>query len=323
MLRGNDVVRETSIENLLDEYDKLIDLVTKYLGFPNASKSKLQKLKSSLLRAEINLQDYLKIIANINRLKRITTLLEKNSGSLNRDSLKLMLGGSHEAPFYSDESENYFFEFDFANRLDNLSQTASIDITNNGPTATDIILNKTTAIECKKIHAIGAIGRNIRSANKQIIKRITSDPEVQNGIIALELTNNFYHDDLQEFADSLFKRFIVGYREIGHTEQEAADIICVNDRAFRELVNRYGSTLLEFYFFSEFREKRSDCKIDPRVMGIFYQYESMLSLEWQDGSTLITVRGATYLINPEYIKNHKNYNGQDIGEFFKSLAHGI
>lgn len=310
---------QIDIENLLLEYDNFLNFLQRDLSIKNISKTKLQKIKSKIKKEVSHYDEICKIYSDINRFKRIMRVLEEKKDNLNRDTLKRMLAGSEHSPFYSDNSEDAFFEFDFASRLINLRSYKSINI----ETKTDIIFNEVTAIECKKIHSGNSFEENLKKANKQILEKLNSGGRVKNGLIAIDLTNIFNHEKFREFSKHTYRLFLDEYLTLGHTETDCLHAI-PRDNNFKGVVQNFSSALLEFSFHSMFKEVSANFQMNKDVMGVFYQAETFIPIETKDTRGLIAIRAGCYYINNQYLSHNDNkYNGEDIGSFLRSLASGI
>ncbi|MFC5694889.1 hypothetical protein ACFPU0_04860 [Pseudomonas sp. GCM10022186] len=322
--KSNDVVSGSEIDELLSSYEALLEYFAG-LGVKDIASTKLQRIHSIIKERGMDGSDYCRYLIEANRFKRVRGIIEDSEVNLSVNDLKKMLKGSEIAPFYSDESEDAFFEFDFAARLHKLTSFRTIDIGSKiDGTETDVIFNKETAIECKKVHSVKSFRRNFRTANKQIVTRIARDDSVKNGLIAFELTNVFDHQGFREIARNTIPLFYEGYRKLGFGQEEALLKLAEDDKNFRGALQNISCAILEFSFHSMFDGRSQDCKMDDDVMGVIYQAETYFSLDGEGHQIPISMRCATYLEN-ESFKNRAGfeYIGSDVGAFMRSLAVGI
>ena len=316
--KSSEVISNDKIDNIILEYDELLKFLKDELSYNNISKTKLQKLKNKANQGNLSFDDECKLYANINRFKRIKSILELKRDDLNQETLKRMLAGSEDSSFYSDSSEDAFFELDFASRLINLPNYKSINI----KTEADIIFNESIVVECKKIHSKNSFEKNIKKANSQIINRVNNNL-ASKGFISIDITNIFDHEKIKEFTKYTFPIFYEEYLNLGHPENGCIKSI-VTDKNFRMIFQGFSTALLEFAFHSMFKKIRNNVTLNENVMGIFFQAETFFPLETETAKMLIAQRLGTYHINDSYIQNNKDKETtQDVSAFFRSLPSGI
>ena len=314
-MKKSERISSIDVNEMLAEYKDFLYFLKKEIGIKNISKTKLQKFVNIADRSDLDFQEICELCANINRFRRIRSTLELKKDSLNAITLEKLLSGSETSKFYSDASEDAFFEIDIAQRLINQPYYKSIDLN----TDADIILNNHVAIECKKIHGSSAnsLKNNIEKANSQINTRI-KDNLCAHGFIAVELTSQLDHSVIQQKSQEIFDLFLFEYTKLDLPDTDIAGIV-VNDKNFQKTIQGVSGGLLELCFESKYRRCRKN-PLGRNVMGVFYQAESYIPLACKENSTAIFQRLACYKINTDFADCR---NGRETIEQVKYVFHSL
>lgn len=310
MNKYSEATNRKNVNHIIAGLKELIELLKNQFGFKNIESTKLKKFikKAENNPNNLSYDELCELYANINRFQRIKEIIIESKDNPNIVNLKKMISGSESSIYYSDNSEDAFFEIDFAARMIKLPFYKNININ----TETDIIFNDSIAIECKKIHSNKKLHTNIKDANNQIIRRI-SDGHADEGFIAIELTNFFPQTDNKDFFDYIYNKFSEQYLNL-----KLEDGVFTNHN-FKSIIRGYSGNLLEYTFSSMIGNKK--IKLDQNVMGIFYQAEVFLPVG--EGENSVTaIRMASYYLNSDYIRNDRD-RLEYVKRFFHLLASGV
>lgn len=309
----SDKVSNKIISDIVEDYQFFLEQLKNIFNIKNIEKQKVYKLLSKL-KSSPTQNDICLALANINRFTRISPLLEKYKDDIKQDTIKRMIAGNEDADYYSEQSDNFFFEFDIATRLKNRNENTIIDLKTNN----DVVIDNNIIIECKKIHSQSrsSFRDNISKAVTQINDGI--DKSVGNvGFIAVDLTNVIDHEIIKSFFISIFNEFYSQHKEILYSND---DIISetINNKNFRNITQSYSTNHLEYTFHKLFNKKNNSIILSENILGIFFQAETYVVFENDEAALPVAFRMATYYIN----KKNKEHD-DIIRKLFKSLQTGI
>lgn len=309
----SDKVSNKIVSDIVDDYQCFLEQLKSTFNIKNIEKQKVYKLLSKL-KSSPNQNDICLALANISRFTRILPLLEKYKDDIKQDTIKRMIAGNEKADFYSEPSDNFFFEFDIATRLKNRNKDTVIDL----KTKHDVIVDNNIIIECKKIHSRSqsSFRENVLKAVEQIDDGV--DKSVGKvGFIAIDLTNIIDHEIIKSFFLSMFNEFYSQHKEILSNDD---DILreTIHNKNFRNITQSYSTNHLEYTFHRLFNKKNNSIILSENVLGIFFQAESYVIFENDEEAFPVAFRMATYYINEKYKEND-----DIIRQLFKSLQTGI
>lgn len=318
-MKKSEIVSKIELGNLLAEYEDFLSFLRDDLDIKNISKTKLQKFMGTSMNSVLSYNDQCELYANMNRFRRIKNILEIKRDDLNRDTLKRMISGSADSDFYTDQADDAFFEFDFAQRLVKTPNYQSIKINTNS----DIIFNDFLTIECKKIHSekVNAFRDNIKKARSQIQESIITGTSTA-GFIAIDLTCLVDHAAIREKTQDAFNLFFFGYKNLNQTDDQATQST-LHDKNFKSVVHGFAGGLLEFCFNSLYRKIEGGAHLESNILGIFFQCESFIPID-NESDVAIFQRFASYEINDSFCdcrEGQETYNA--VTKFFHSLPSGI
>ncbi|NVK72080.1 MAG: hypothetical protein HWE24_01265 [Oceanospirillaceae bacterium] len=245
----------------VDEYstvDELKDVVRRYL---NASRE---------------IHELLRIV---NALKRV----EDNDSFL--DQLrKTASGNAGRLINHKDQSRNFSFELDVASRF--IFAGFEVDLT--GTADLRVLINgKNLYVECKRVTSMKQLGKRIKSANQQLLRRLKRDSSKQSrGLVAVEVSH------LVDFDESIW-----GYKTNEDLWNASAEIINSFVRNNEDDFNK-GST--------------------KRLLGVLAQITFPSFISDENGLKVAAARSSTLLM----YKNSQS-DSEFLDEFWEKLGNQV
>ena len=206
------------------------------------------------LNASREIQELLRIV---NALKKI----EDNDSFI--DQLKKMTSGSAGRVInQQDQSRNFSFELDVASRF----IFAGYEVELNGIADLKVLINGVSLyVECKRVTSMKQLGKRVKFANEQLLRRLQRDSSKQSrGIVAVEVSH------LVDFDESIW-----GYKSTEYLWNRSAKII-------NSFVRRNES---EFHKGSA-----------RRLLGVLAQITFPSFVSNDDGLKVATARSSSLLV---------------------------
>jgi len=180
----------------------------------------------------------------------------------------------------------------------------------------DIIIDGIVAIECKYIHSMSGLVKNVRKAKKQIEKRV-GDGQAKFGFIALDLSHVCQPAYIQEFIDYTFERFLKNRHKLKNKLEFSDSIIksILNDRNFYKIISSYIMSEIESMLYSELGFTYD---MGQYTHAIIYQSLNSYCFEHEDSVVPLTTRGMSYIINrnlspDEQLRTRKTIHSLAVG----------
>ncbi|EFT8215706.1 hypothetical protein HVB85_002774, partial [Salmonella enterica] len=306
-------INNKELDFVKTEYLKFTEFLCSVIGENRFKKSKFwffQKQLSNL--SELDLVNQTKLLAAINKYGRLLPIFAGDIDFLEKNLLKLV-SGNHSFSNLEEEHNDFYFEFDMALRYLLREDQKDVNITSD----CDIIIDNDIAIECKFLHSESGFEQNIRKANNQIIKRI-EDGLATRGFISIDISHLVSKEEIQNFINSIFIEFCDQYKSLGTSPEDAQSQIPRN-KNFEKIIQGYINQKIEYYYHKA-KNTYVHFNLDPRVFGVFYQYEDVFLLDSHKHATCIPIRTGCYDINDEYIHQNPSIDEDEVKKEFYSLA---
>ncbi|WP_426596369.1 hypothetical protein [Pectobacterium brasiliense] len=309
-------INNKEISHLKNEYIKFTEFLCSVIGEDKFKKSKFWFFQKQLSKLhELDLTDQKKLLSIINKYGRILPIFEGDIDYLKSNLLKIV-AGSHTYSNLSESHNDFYFEFDMALRYLLGKGKKKINITSD----CDIIIDDDIAIECKFLHGENGFEHNIRKAEKQIVNRIESGL-AKRGFISIDLSQLVSGKDIQNFIDTIFLEFLNQNKVLGLNTRDSHSQIPHN-KNFQKIIAGYINQNIEYYYYKA-KKTYKHFKLDPRVCGVFFQYEDTFLLDSEELATGLPIRIGCYDINKRYIAENQFIDEEALKKEFHSLANGI
>jgi hypothetical protein len=299
-MKNNGKILTKNLDFITKDLNEAIKIIKKIYPNTEIKNTKLGKLQN-IIAKQGRISD--RQIADANRYGRLYRILADEKLEIKIETLKRLLKGSFEGEYFSDKSDDIFFEIDFAARIK--EATGLTPFLNS---ETDVIIPGRYLIECKKVTSKLRIQSNINKAVEQIIDRFHEN-DCPYGIVALDLSSIIEEGAIKAEFLSRFEFFKKEYKKIGYSEDQA-EVLIMNDLNLRKIIGTFGNAMLEFAFINGFKNE----KLPLNISGIFYQAEIFITRK----NNLHPFRVATYFLN-----NVPNNEKQAVTDFFHSLETGV
>jgi len=163
---------------------------------------------------ENDLLDFKKSFDNayieVNEIIRVHNCLKNLDSSDFIDQIKKVISGQEfRGNTNNDQARDFLFELSVASRF--ISAGYSVSLTSICDVVVDLGDDGTLFVECKRIKSAKQIDRNVKKANKQILKRIEEQSSSQvHGLVAVNITdllpkNNMLYPDSKAAATAIHK----------------------------------------------------------------------------------------------------------------------
>ncbi|MDN4057831.1 hypothetical protein QPK31_06260 [Massilia sp. YIM B02769] len=316
----NAVKKIHDVEKVREDFEKLIENLSKVLKEErprtNILSTKLWQIKKELSNFDnLDRHALAKLVEIVVKYNTINNLFSSNIDYNKKDLIKIIEGTSNYIEDTNDTYNDHFFELSMGIRFSLAFQNQNAKI--NLASICDIIIDDKIAVECKYIHSLSNIMKNIKKAREQIDTRISNN-QAQIGFIALDLSNVCARDRISEFADYTFKKFIENYEILeskGHLKGDLADRI-LRDRNFTAIVANYATLELETALHSELG---FSYKMPFHTKAIIFQSLNSFAFEYKGKIKPMTTRGTTYFINENLLQDEALMTKK----FIHSLAVGV
>ena len=181
----------------------------------------------------------------------------------------------------------------------------------------DIIIDDVLAIECKYVHSVSNMVKNIRKADNQISKRIKNG-EAKKGLIALDLSNILPRSRIDDFVDFTFSRYVENYEILEKSGKLEGNILeqVLSDKNFYKIISNYITSELETALYNELG---FEYKFEPYTKAIIFQSVNSFVFEYKGNILPLTTRGMTYFIDKKINKDA----WADVKSFIHLLAVGL
>lgn len=316
----SDVTSSHELSQVKGQFDILLSNLAEVLKEvrprTNILNTKLGKIKKDLENIE-QLDKYAtaKVSEIVVKFNAINYIFENNI-EFNKKDLVKIIEGKHNYELDSNEGYNdSFFELSMALRFLLASKETKPRINLDGEC--DIIVNDKLAIECKYIHSLSNIVKNIKKANNQIDKRIQNG-QAKIGFIALDLSHICPRDKVQEFAEYTFNRFLENYQYLEKKRKMSGDILgqVLVDNNFNKIISCYIMSEIETALYGELGFSYD---MGPNTSAIIFQSINSFCFEHEGRIRPITSRGMTYFLN----RNLSHESTNTVKTYIHSLAVGI
>ncbi|HDN9022204.1 TPA: hypothetical protein P2I16_004297 [Aeromonas salmonicida] len=316
----SDVTTSHGLLQVKQEFDVLLanlaEVLKEVRPRTNILNTKLGKIKKDLENIEnLDKKSIAKISEIVTKFNTINEIF-RNDIEFNKKDLVKIIEGKHNYDLDSNDGYNdSFFELSMALRfLLSLKETKPRI---NLESECDVIINDKVAIECKYIHSLSNIIKNIRKANNQIDKRVENG-QAEIGFIALDLSHVCSKDKVEEFAEYTFNRFVDNYRYLEEKRRISSDILerILVDNNFKKIINSYFMSEVETALYGELGFSYD---MGPNVLAIIFQSMNSFCFEYEGRIMPVAVRGMTYFINRD-LDDEKT---RQVKSYIHSLAVGI
>jgi len=316
----SDVTSIHDLSQVKREFDILLANLAKVLKEvrprTNILNTKLGKIKKDLENIEhLEKNEAAKVSEIVIKFNTINDIF-KNNIEVNKKELVKIIEGKHDYKLDSNEGYNdSFFELSMALRFLLASKEARPRINLDGEC--DVIVNDKIAIECKYIHSLSNIVKNIKKANNQIDKRIQNG-QAKIGFIALDLSHICPRDKVQEFAKYTFNRFLENYQYLEKKRKISGDILdqILVDNNFKKIISSYIMTEIETALYGELGFSYD---MGSNTLAIIFQSMNSFYFEHEGRAIPIISRGMTYFLN----RNLNHESAKKVEKYIHSLAVGI
>ncbi|HBC5016414.1 TPA: hypothetical protein KET99_000628 [Proteus mirabilis] len=319
----NNVKTISNLESIKERFDILLDNIDKKIKEvrprSDIRKTELYKLKNELSNIEkLELHDITRVSEIVSKYLSINDLFTGDIKYNKKDLIKIIERKVENGKLVADRNQPYndfLFELSTGVRIAKALKGNKAEIHLDGDC--DVIVNDTIAIECKYIHELSGIHDAIRAAKKQINTRV-SNAEAKYGYIAIDLSNVFLREKINEFVMLAFEKFLKNHEclvEKGHLENDILRNI-LSDKNFSKVIISYISHEVESLFYGELG---FEYELGDNVRAILFQSVITYVFEHKNTATPVSMRGTCYFINQNLDK--KLYN--ETKEYIHSLAVGF
>ena len=318
----SEVISKHNIPEIKQEFEMLLTNLGKVLNDvksrTNILNTKLGKIKEDLESIEkFDNKEIAKIVEIVIKFNRINDIFNTDIKFDKKELIKIIEGKYNYSNDSNEHYNDFFFEFSMAVRFLLASKGKNLKI--NLESDCDIIINDNIAIECKYIHSIKNLVKNIHKAKKQINKRI-KDNQAKMGFIALDLSHICSRDKIEEFVDYTFNKFLHNYKYLEEkrkiTDDEILESI-VNNNNFKNVISSYIMNEVEIALYGEIG---FSFDIGANTLAIIFQSINSFCFEYKGKIIPITTRDTTYYLNRNIDSDDKV---RKVQSFISSLAVGI
>ena len=292
------------LENIQIEFDLLLKnldrLRKETRPKSNILNTKLGKIKKDLLNIyNLDNNSLAKLCEIVIKYNSINHIFNSDIKYNKNDLVKIIEGKSIYIKDSNEAYNNYFFELSMGVRFLLASKKSNIKI--NLDTVCDVLIDNNIAIECKYIHSSSNLVKNIRTAKKQVEKRIT-DGEANVGFIALDLSHICPKEKVQEFANYTLDKFIQNYESLREKRRIDGDILkqILSDNNFSKIIGSYIMLEVET---SLYEELGFSYDMGDSVLAIIFQSMNAFAFEYEEKVYPLTTRGMTYFLNTKLNDN--------------------
>lgn len=316
----SDVTTSHDLSQVKQEFDVLLANLAKVLKEvrprTNILNTKLGKIKNDLENIEkLDKKSIAKVSEIVTKFNTINEIFRNNVEFNSRELVKI-IEGKHDYDLDSNEGYNdSFFELSMALRFLLASKEAKPKI--NLESECDVIVDNKTAIECKYIHSLSNIIKNIKKANDQIDKRVENG-QAKIGFIALDLSNICPMDKVEEFAEYTFSKFLDNYQNLETKQRISGDILdkILLDNNFKRIISSYLMSEVETALYGELGFSYD---MGPNALAIIFQSMNSFCFEYEGRIRPIAARGMTYFLN----RNLNHESARKVQAYIHTLAVGI
>ena len=316
----SDVTTSHDLSQVKQEFDVLLanlaEVLKEVKPRTNILNTKLGKIKKDLENIEkLDNRSIAKVSEIVTKFNTINDIF-RNDIEFNKKDLVKIIEGKHN--YDLDSNENYndsFFELSMALRFLLASKETKPKI--NLESECDVIVNDKIAIECKYIHSLSNIIKNIKKANNQIDKRVKNG-QAEIGFIALDLSHICPRDKVEEFAEYTFNKFVDNYRYLETKRRISGDILdqILVDNNFKKIISNYLMCEVETALYGELGFSYD---MGTNTLAIIFQLMNSFCFEYEGRIMPMAVRGMTYFLN----RNLNYEQDRKVQAYIHSLAVGI
>ena len=316
----SEVTTSQDISKVKQEFDVLLENLAKVLKEvrprTNILNTKLGKIKKDLSNIErLDKYSRTKVSEIAIKFNTINSIFS-NDIQYNKKELAKIIEGKHCYQLDSNEGYNdIFFELSMGIRFLLASKGNKPKI--NLDSDCDVIVNDTTAIECKYIHSASNLIKNITKANNQINARVNNG-QAKEGFIALDLSHICPRDKVDEFTNYTFDKFLENYKYLECKRKISGDIAnqILANKHFRAIINSYIMSEVETALYGELG---FSYKMGPNTLAIIFQSINSFCFEYKTEVIPLTTRGMSYFLNKQLTTEvHKNTQ-----QYIHNLAVGV
>ncbi len=282
----------------------------------NILNTKLGKIKRDLDNIkQLDKHELAKVSEIVIKFNTINDIFENNIEVNKKELIKIIEG---KPDYCLDSNEGYndlFFELSMALRLFSALKEEKPRI--NLDSECDVIVNDSIAIECKYIHSLSNIIKNVKKAKDQIDKRIQNN-QAKYGFIALDLSHICPIDKVQEFAEYTFNRFLSNYQYLEKKRKISDNILeqILVDNNFKKIISSYIMNEIETALYGKLG---FDYDMGQNTRAIIFQSMNSFCFEYEGRIKPIISRGMTYFLN----RDLKDESAEKVQIFIHNLAVGI
>ena len=235
---------------------------------------------------------------------------------VDKKHLYRLVEGIHDYELDSDDKYNdKFFELSMGVRFFQAARgKAKINLAGE----CDVVVNNEIAIECKYIHSLSSLIKNIEKADKQIIQRV-SDEQAVFGFIAIDLSHVIPREVINRFAGVVFNEFTESYRSMSMSgirlRGNLIDHI-MSDKNFYKIISNYIMHKAESVLHTE---ANLEPLISENTVAVLYQTVNSFYFELDGISLPLVTRGMSYYPNP----NSARAASPQIKQLIHGLAVGV
>ncbi|MCS3430012.1 hypothetical protein [Klebsiella sp. BIGb0407] len=308
------------LDSIKKEFDVLLERLNLILKErrPNSNiyNTKLGRIKKDLDDVS-NLDVFRagKIAELVMKYNSINRLLDSGVEYNRNDFIRIVEGGVDYEIDSDGMYNDYFFELSMACRFIDANKGRDVSINLNS--ACDVIIDNFIAIECKYIHSPAGLMKNIRTAKKQVDKRV-ADGEAKCGFIALDLSHLCPQEKINTFSYPVFNLFSGNYASL-YEKIQCSDSITydvLGDKNFLGVISSYIMHETECALHSEFDHSYD---LGENVLGIVLQSMKAFVFEYNGDRVPLSTRGMTYILNRKYDLEYQ----EKVKKLIHSLAVGI
>jgi hypothetical protein len=263
---------------------------------------------------ELDVLEMAKLSEVVIKLNQLNVIFDNDIDFNQKDILKLVEGKYELSNDDKETYHNFLFEFLMGARFALSSKGSNkVNLAGNG----DVIIGDEIAIECKNIRSLNNLVKNVDKAKKQIEDRVSTDA-AKFGFIALDISNIFPMEKVQDFVQKVFNDFANNHEkliEFQRFDQNVVDSV-LDDSNFQKLIQSYIIHEAETTLYSALPLRYG---MGEKVFGIIFQVNKCFVVEYNAHYQPIPIRGMTYLLNPRLPKN----SSEKVTGYIHSLAVGF
>lgn len=300
-------------QDTLNQIGKILQVVRPRTRIEN---TKLWKLKQDLNKIEIlKNESAVKAIELATKYVALKPIFSEEI-IVDKKELYRLVEGIHDYRLDSDDKYNdKFFELSMGVRFYQATNgKAKINLSGE----CDVLVGDKIAIECKYIHSLSSLVKNIGKADEQITKRI-SCKQANFGFIAIDLSHVIPREAINKFARIVFDEFAEGYKSMSMSGiRLRGDIIShvMIDNNFYKIISNYIMHKAESMLHAR---ANLESLITKNTAAILYQTLNSFYFELDGINLPLTTRGMSYYLNP----NSPHAGLPEIKKTIHELAVGV